>query len=60
VQKSRRIEAISNLSDEEIEKKFNIWDRLQEKGLLSKEEVENKKKEYLKNKKIKHNTRFFG
>jgi DNA-directed RNA polymerase subunit RPC12/RpoP len=44
-------QSIANLSNEEIEKKFKVWDRLQEKGLLTKDEVERKKQEYLKGKK---------
>jgi DNA-directed RNA polymerase subunit RPC12/RpoP len=44
-------QSIADLSNEEIEKKFKAWDRLQEKGLLTKDEVENKKREYLKGKK---------
>jgi DNA-directed RNA polymerase subunit RPC12/RpoP len=46
-----KIQYIANLSDEDIEKKFKIWDRLYEKGLLNKDELENKKQEYLKSRK---------
>jgi tellurium resistance protein TerD len=43
----KRIETISNLSDEDMAKKFKMWDRLHEKGLLNVMELEQKKKEYL-------------
>jgi DNA-directed RNA polymerase subunit RPC12/RpoP len=45
--KQKRIETISNLSDGDMIKKFKIWDRLYEKGLLTKSELEQKKKEYV-------------
>jgi DNA-directed RNA polymerase subunit RPC12/RpoP len=48
---NNREQVIANLSDEDIEKKFKLWDRLHEKGLLTKAEIENKKQEYLKNRK---------
>lgn len=41
--------AILNLSEEDIQKKFKMWDRLHEKGLISKEELEDKKNKYLNN-----------
>jgi hypothetical protein len=51
VAECKRIEAIANFSADELEKKFKLWDKLHEKGLLNKDEVEQKKKEYLGNRK---------
>ena len=48
---NKRIEVTPKLSDEEIEKKFTTWDKLHEKGLINKDELEEKKQEYLKHKK---------
>ncbi len=45
--KRNRCEAISNLSDEELEKKFRMWDHLYKKGLISDEELTRKKADYM-------------
>ncbi|GAB6010829.1 hypothetical protein [Viscerimonas tarda] len=51
VAERKRIDTITNFSDDELEKKFKLWDRLHEKGLLNVDEVEKKKKEYLNSRK---------
>jgi hypothetical protein len=48
---SNKRKPVAILSKEDIEKKFKAWDRLHEKGLINKDELDNRKQEYLKHKK---------
>jgi len=48
---NKRHNSIVNLSNEEIEKKFKVWDNLCQKGLITEAELKRKKEEYLNKRK---------
>ena len=42
----KKYNTVINMSDEEVEKKFQMWDNLRQKGLISEAELNKRKKEY--------------
>ena len=47
VESDKMYSTIVNLSDEDVVKKFKMWDNLHNKGLISESELSERKREYL-------------